>query len=45
MKKQLAQKKLEKVINFLILQKHKNPKKNSFQPIGYPDDRKIIGKS
>ena len=33
--KQLALKNLKKVDKF-ILQKHKNPKKNSFQPIGYP---------
>ena len=36
-------KKLEKV-NFLILQKHINPKKNSLQPLGEPDARKTIDK-
>ena len=37
--------KLEKLLIFLIFQKHINPKKNSLQPIGYPDARKTIGKS
>ena len=36
-------KKLEKVTNFLILQNHIKPKKNSFQRIGYIDARKTIG--
>ena len=34
--------KKEKMTKFLIFQKHINPKKNSFQPIGYPDVRKTI---
>ena len=38
-------KELEKLVNFLILQKHINPKKKSFQPIGNPDTRKTIKKS
>ena len=33
------------LIYLLILQKHINLNKNSFQPIGYPDARKTIGKS
>ena len=45
MKKQLALKTGKKLLNFLILQKQKNQQKNSFQPIGYPDGRKMIGKS
>ena len=37
--------KVEKLLNFLIFQKHLNPKKNCLQPIGYLDARKTIGKS
>ena len=44
MKKQLALKNWKKV-QFFNIKKHKNPKKNSFQPIGYPEGRKIIGKA
>ena len=33
----LYKKNCKKLMNFLILQKHINTKKNSFQPIGYPD--------
>ena len=37
--------KLEKVtIFFKYFKKHTNPRKNSLQPIGYPDIRKTIGK-
>ena len=42
--KQLALKNLKKLVNFLKLQKHINPKKDSFQPIGHPDVRKTIDK-
>ena len=35
----------KKLLNFLIFQKHINPKKISLQPFGYPDARKTIGKS
>ena len=38
-------KNLKNFIFFLILQKHINPKENFFQPIGYPDDPKAVGKS
>ena len=42
--KQLALKNWKKLVNFLILQKHINPKKNSLQPLGEPDARKTIDK-
>ena len=35
----------KKLLIFLIFQKHKNPKTNSLQPIGYPDGRKTKDKS
>ena len=38
--KQLSLKNWKKLKNFLIFQKHINPKKNSLQPIGHPDARK-----
>ena len=40
--KRLALENGKNLENFLILQKHTNPKKNSLQPIGHPDARKTI---
>ena len=43
--KQLSLKNWKKLLNFLIFQKHINPKKNCLQQIGCPDSHKKIGKS